>query len=483
MTTSPNQMYELPVLTRTASNDKVSPPILRIPLTSGIPSRGITTGTCNLYRTYAGNKPLEVLHEFFDLQTTELCGIKSRRGGWTAGKKETKWLPNSKRSLFGSHLFEGVTGDVYLFEGETDAMAMSQVVGADGLCLAYSGKPSEPLLNQWIEFLLICLGDNGRLFLCFDDDPDGKAYTLQMQTLWEGGELQQLMLPVGTKDAAQLLLDGGVVEFKPLIFELPEFLLTGQELITTDGNLGRNFLTTGHKELDFLIGGYAPGAITVLAGPTKSGKSSFTADLVVNFIRNHPGKVLFIPLELNVDQTMQFLAAASFGTHFSAMDEGDMVAERTVLSERILMARHFGFLPIDTLGVLLDCIPHTGVKLVVIDHITAAATSFNEGLTTQLLDAMMSFIQSKLNRFRIPGIIVTHTNASGVGSEILGPGALRGSQCLGQIASTLLGIRRLENGLSEVYTIAPSRSTGKMGRVTFEYDGKYTALNRKTSDL
>ena len=332
-----------------------TPPLLALDLQDGIPSRGITHETCNLYRTYRGAKPLEVYHYYYS--QGDLCGVKARRGGWTTGKKETYWFPGSKRSLFGSHLWEGQVCSVYVFEGETDAMAMSQAVGSDGLCLAYGGKPSEETLLEWIDLIRSVGGD---VHLCFDADPDGDAYTQQFRRLWGDGDLLDIVLPPETKDVAQLLLEGGTPAFKPLTYDLPPNLLTGDALVTTHSHAGKDHLSTGHTYLDLLIGGYAPGNIIVLTGPTKSGKSAFTADLTVNFLRSHPGKVLYIPLELSVDETMQVLASASLGVHLTEADSDLMRGEREKLAPRILMAKHFGFLPIDDLDTLLKCIPYTG---------------------------------------------------------------------------------------------------------------------------
>lgn len=456
------------------------PPVLDVPLLRGIPSRGITPETCQLYRTYGTVSPIEVVHHYFSHEDSTIVGIKHRKGGWTSGKKDTWWEEGSKRSLFGSHLYEGQASDVYITEGETDTMALSQAIGSDGLCLAYGGKPSDETLESWVQFILK-ISEGFKVYLCFDADEEGEKYKAQFLRMWKGSELQTLCLPPNTKDVAQLLLDGGTLSFSPLVYSLPENLLTGDALIHTHGLVRHNTLTTGHRDLDWLLGGYESGGIIVLAGPTKQGKTAFVVDLVVKFLHNHTGNVMVVPLELNVDETMQLIAAASLGCHISEVDEEALLAERARLAPRILMVKHFGFMTIDDMNKYMSCIPYFGVKLFVLDHITSACTSFHEGLTTNLLDAMMSFIQSKLNEFRIPAIVVTHTNASG--GDILHVGAVRGSQSICQMASALLGIRRLESGLSEVYTIVPTRFTGKMGRVQFEFNGRFESLNRKTYDL
>jgi archaellum biogenesis ATPase FlaH len=447
------------------------------PLPLGIPSRGITPETCLKYRTYAGRKPLEVVHEYFTLDTDYPCGTKFRVGGWTVGKKDVSWEAGSERSLFGCHLYTGTPTPVYLFEGETDAMAASQVL--DGLCIAYGGTPTPSLLSKWASWIEKV---STKLYLCFDNDSSGVEYTGKFLDEWRGASLNRLVLPPGIKDIAELLMSGGEPTFEELHYTLPDFILTGEDLATVNHVVGE-YQTTGHPGLDTFIGGYSPGKIIVLAGPTKSGKSSFTADLAVKYLQNHEGKILYIPLELNVDETMSFIASASLGVHISEADPSIIAKERARLSSRILMARHFGHLSIDKLETILQCIPYTDVKLLVLDHITMAATSFTEGLTTNLLDAMMSRIQAGINQHGISAIVVTHTNATGSGNEILSPSALRGSQSMGQLASSILGIRRLDNGQSEVYTIAPDRFTGKMGRLSLTFDGSFRAFARRTSNL
>ena len=461
-----------------SSPGEFTPPVFKLPLLSGIPSRGITYETCQLYRTYASTVPLEIYHEYQSLEGGT-CGTKYRKGGWSLGKKEVRWATGSTRSLFGCHLYEGENLDVYLFEGETDAMAMSQRV--EGLCVAYGGNPPPELLTQWVAWIAK-VSEGYQVHLCFDNDVDGRNYQTQFLGEWHGSKVQVLQLPDGTKDAAQLLLEGGEPTFEPLVYKFPDCVLSGDQL-KPQGPVVNTCLSTGHRDLDHYISGWSAGRIVVLAGPSKNGKSSFCCDLAVNYIRLHPGKVLFIPLELSVDETMRFLGAAYAGVHALEITDEALEQAQEKIREKLFMIRHFGHMDITLLETILDCIPHMGVELVVLDHISALCTSYTEGLTTALVDGAMSLLQAKLNKYGVAAIIVTHTNSSGSGNEILAPSAIRGSQSIVQLASSVLGIRRLEDGLSEVYTISPDRYTGKMGRVQFKFDGKFTQLNRKTSLL
>jgi DnaB-like helicase C terminal domain/Toprim-like len=459
---------------------KLIPPTItqQLPL-KGIPSRGISEETCKRYHTYGTTTPLQVLHQYYKPLATAACGYKLRKGGWTVGEKEVSWFKGSERSLFGLHLWEGEQTDVYLCEGETDAMALSQNVD-DGLCLALGGQPTDKQWAEWLDLLhTICGG--GILYLAFDNDEQGAKYNSAVTGRYKG-RIQLLHLPQGVKDVAEALLDDIELEWTDYVYELPPNILTGEELIPSNSILERTSLTTGHIELDSLVGGFNPGGMIVLAGNPKAGKSTFTADLATKFIKNH-GSVLYVPLELSANETMMVLGALNAGIPLSEIDPDRLKQSMAELAPHIYMARHFGHIPIEELDVMLRCIPHIGAKLLVIDHITAAATSFTEGLTTRLLDAMLSLIQARVNEYGIPAVIVTHVNGSGGTCDIHTPNTLRGSMSLAQLAEVVLGIRLLESGLSEVYTITTHRFTGKQGRVTLEFNGSFQAISKRTTKL
>lgn len=412
-------------------------------------------------------------------------GVKYRQYGWNdeQPKKIVSWAPGSKRSLFGIHLWDTTPTTVYLTEGETDTMKIHQCLSALGkdsyLVLGLGGKPSLELWGKWLSIIYEITGDGTYdLVTCFDNDIDGDAYRATVDELYQG-PIKTLIVPPEYKDICEAL---DVVAFSDLElvgYQLPDDVIYGEALSFTLDDATRNYESTGYKLLDILVGGYCPGRLTVIAGPPKSGKSSFTCQLVVNYIRQYRKPVMFIPLELNIQDTLMMLAAIWAGIPLDVITPEALLAAADEIRPYLYMVKHFGYMDIDRLAGRLTVLKKKGIEFFVLDHITALATSFSEGLTTQLIDAAISLIQSRLNEYGVAGIVVSHTNNSA--GDVLTPSSLRGSLALCQLPSVVLGVRRLEEGLSDVYTILPSRFVGKMGKVTFEYEGCYKPLVSKRS--
>jgi RecA/RadA recombinase len=449
-------------------------PLVKLEL-NGIKSRGITPETCGIYEIFGTSHPLEIGIPLYDYWTKELVGIKYRKGGWTKGKKEVYYSKGSKRSLFGVHLaLEGEEYNVYLCEGETDAMRLSQWEGLEpySLCLAYGGHPDKAT-QGWIEELRAIVG-TCTLYTCFDNDASGYGYRDTLDAQWEGS-ISHINLPQDVKDVCELLESGREPQWGT--YQLPENLLTGEELILDEETAKCDYLTTGYPYLDELIGGFSPGGMILIAGAPKNGKTSFVNQLVVNFLNNNHGKVLLAPLELSYQETVQSLAAISLGKLLTDCSKDELKEASKPLSKKLFVLRHFGYLSISELRKQLDVIPKLGIKLLVLDHITAAVTSFDSGLTTQLLDSMMSLIQAKVNEYGISVIIVSHVNKTD--NDRITTKDLRGSNSLSQIPSSILGVTIIEDGVTRVHTLTVTRAIGRTGEVLFDFNGKYEEVPKK----
>jgi hypothetical protein len=170
---------------------------------------------------------------------------------------------------------------------------------------------------------------------------------------------------------------------------------------------------------------------------------------------------------------MLVLGASNAGKNLNDISQEDLRSSMESLTPFLAMIKHFGFLEIDSLEEILNAIPKMGIELLVFDHITAGATSYTDGLTTRLIDSMLSLVQAKLNEFEIPGVVVTHISKT---QGTITSADLRGSYALAQLPSVVLAIRRCENGLSEIYTVTPDRFIGQHGKVMLEFDGNFKAF-------
>lgn len=419
---------------------------------------------------FGTSDPLEIGFPLYELGNPKPVAYKYRKGGWVVGKKTVHYSKGSKRSLFGLHLaLPGETYDVYICEGETDAMRLSQYEGLEpfALCLAYGGNPDRKA--DWVSILSTIVGDN-TLYTSFDNDESGYKLRDELTAQWKG-KIKHINLPLGVKDVCELLQLGRVPSWDA--FQLPGNLLTGDDLTLTGDNHSRTFLSTGYEELDYIMGGYSPGEMMLLAGGPKNGKTTFLNQLVVKYLEQKHGKVLLLPLELSYQRTMQSLAAIKLNKLQTDCSDSELEVASRSMSDDLFVMRHFGFMTIKELENMLDLIPRLGVKLVVMDHITAAVTSFDSGLTTQLLDAMLSLIQSKINIYGVTAIVVSHVNRTDDEKLKISVKHLRGSNALAQIPASIWGITLIEEGVTRLHTLTVTRALGRSGEVVFDFDGQY----------
>lgn len=324
-------------------------------------------------------------------------------------------------------------------------MAIHQTLTDGGLSLCYGGNPDDTQLAEWVAYIKRVATV---VYLCFDSDAAGQAYQQKFLKLYGSHEVYGLVLPPGFKDACELLMGGGTLQFERLP-RLPSTVFTAQQVVerATQAELAE-VLTTGIKPLDKLIGGYKPGKFVLISGVTKQGKSSFVVDLAVKYIRAHSKPVMFIPLELTMYETLAHFPVDChpylyFVQHFGATDEG-FIAEN------------------------IRACTQLGVSLVILDHLTAAGTSFTEGLQTSAIDALVYQLKALINELDLALIGVSHTNASCTG--IVEANHLRGSAALVQVPSVTLGIRRLEDNVMELRSVTADRDTGVLGRINFLYE-------------
>jgi hypothetical protein len=428
-------------------------------------SRGITTETLAYLDIVSPGKPLTIATPVYKHQ--RLVGWKYRTGGWSnSSDKVTSWAPGSERWLIGTQKWDGNRCHVYLCEGETDMAAVTQHTNCDPRHLAVC-LGGNPLDSHWVEWLGWIAQAAEHVHLCFDNDKHGDKYLALFEKHWgyrDYPPVDRIDLPPDIKDVADLLLQG-----HPLTFaswpSIPDTILSAsqvRELAICGENQAA--ITTGDSYLDMLIEGYRPGKIVVLAGLPKQGKSSYCAWLAMQYITTHKKPVLIFSLELTADE--------SLGSFDKVSNEYD---------DYLYFVKAFGYITPEFLVKHLHACAALGIKLVVIDHITAACTQFgSEGLTTQALDGFMYHLQALANELGLYVLAVSHVNSGCTGTVT--PRDLRGSLSITQVADCVFGVQRLDTGMTEIRTVIPDRVMGVQGRINYQFEeGKFTHLDYKAN--
>ncbi|UOL49094.1 DNA primase [Leptolyngbya phage Lbo240-yong1] len=442
----------------------------------GLSTRGVTAETCEMYRVYSTGVPLEIVAEFLD-DNLEPVAYHYRKGGWIPeqGKKSTWWAEGSVRTLFGYHLWveQGFPTniDVALCEGETDAMALSQAM-PDVLCLALAGNPSSELWGEWLTTISSMTGENGKLYLAFDADADGDKYTEYVDDHYTKTRCQLDLQ--GFKDVAEMLLEGCDPKWVSLP-KLPASIVSAVEVnakLRTKGVAYEPGLSLGWTRVDHLTSGYYPGSLLMVAAPAKAGKSSFVGNCVVNFITLHKQPVMFVPLEMPIEQVQPLLGACILGEDLESADPNDVFDAVDSISPLLHWVRHYGRIMPEDIDKWFKAAKMLGVKLVVIDPIQAATAqgSLDHESATVNIDALMYHISGQLIRYEMSGLVVSHVNTAEPDQRV-SPDALRGSRGLAQIPTCVLGLQRVDDGATKLYTLIVDRRLGRSGEVHLEYHG------------
>lgn len=410
-------------------------------------------------------------------------GWKYRKGGWlkTSPPKETWWAAGSKRSLFGLHLWDGEPCNAYLCEGETDAMRLFQLMGETELVLALAGNPSDETFTEWLNTLadeVVGGVSEYALYCAFDNDEAGKKYERFVNKHYR---LRHYGMQLGNSKDVCDWADAND-NATPTWERLPKLPRNIRKMSTIVGEMRKKpepiakGITTGIHGLDYLTTGHFPGSLMMIAAPTKQGKSTLVNDLAVKYVKAHGKQVMMVPLELTDETTTLLVGANVAGVSLYDSDASDVLHGCDNVSDNIFVVKHFGYMTVPQLQEIVESAVQLGVELIVLDHITAAATHPLDGLLTGQLDAMLYSLMNWLNEYGLSCICVSHVN--GEPTDLVTSRTLRGSRALGQVPTSVIGLMRTEEGSARLYSIEADRRTGRRGIVELAYEhGTYTEVD------
>ena len=417
---------------------------------------------------------------YYEISTGKLIGFKYRNieEEKKTKKKSIKTLNGDMFSVFGLQV-KGTNKVLILTEGETDTMAWKQALPE---CTVWGIPGAQHVERSLTRVLEKALLNYEKIVIAFDNDEAGREGLDVALAMLPPIKTYTVEYPSGCKDACDVLLSGGAKGLKECIKNAtqvkPQDIIGDDELIERAMELSENTgnlfgETTGYPELDELIGGWTPGMVAMLAGDTGTGKTSFSLQLVHKLVRN--GKnVFFIPLEMTPEQVMLKLVEMELHRAVISDPHAEQPPREMKLAAMRLITKHVKFL--NKFGALSNEYLTQQIEIatlayksdvVVLDHITAAATANGGGWAE--IDQMVYSLKASALQHRIAILIVSHVNKMGQAKR---PTAdmLRGSASLKQAVDVVLLIHRNhKEGYTELWTGKVDRFIGRMGKVLFEY--------------
>lgn len=433
-----------------------------------IPSRGIDEKTARKYGYKTVRKNNQAFQVASVYRNRELVGQHIRGEG-----KKFKWIGTPRGcEMWGQHLFEHGGKRLVITEGEIDAMTVFQVNnGWPVVSLPNGVQSAERSIKDNLEFV----ASYKEVILMFDMDDAGQEAAKKVAELLPPGKAKIAALPC--KDANECLQKGQSKAVVSAIFQAAPF---SPDEILHVSSINRDEIRVDtvapypwDSLTEFLIG-QRGGEISLWASGTGSGKSTIlrevakhhldegrsvgmimleespheTKDDIISLMINSPVRAVRAQKIMNeLREKMGKPPIVTDITDFS--EEKYEKAHQELASTRLYIYDHLGNNAMENILARIDYMAVSlGVDVIVLDHITALATSMltddnnNERL---VIDNVMKHLRSLAERTGVHIDVVSQLKKTEKhfeeGSRITLQD-LKGSGSLGSVPNNIIALER-----------------------------------------
>jgi len=476
--------------------------------------RGITEDTARRYGyevANINNKRVEIANFYQDgrLVAQHLRGPN----------KQFHWNGNSRGvTLWGQHLWKPGGKKLYITEGEYDCMTVNQLLGGKwcAVSLPNGAAGAVRAVKDNLEFV----SSFDDVILVFDQDEAGKAAAVNVAELLPPGKAKIAVLPY--KDANECLVKGAGQEVVNAVWQAAEYSpdeIVHVSKIQEDKDIveSRVYPFPFNSLTEFLIG-QRSGEISLWCSGTGSGKSTILRELMYHHLEEGRS-VGAIMLEESPQETMDDMISLILNKPVRSIKAGRMLNQlreqmgkdpihmeviddltdeeyadaRKQLSETsFYIYDHLGNNGLKNLCARIEFMAVSlGVDVIVLDHITAAATGlmgditdFDGGNSERLLiDNIMKELRSLVSRTGVRIDVVSQLKKSSKAFEEgdrITLQDLRGSGSLASVPNVVLSLERDRQNPDErtanttMVRVLKNRLTGRAGVATALYFNRMT---------
>ena len=490
-------------------------PITGTPL--GLPARKISGKVANEYG-YFQDGDIQVANYYRD---GSLVGQKVR-----TRNKDFWWNKGTpgrvKAELFGQHLCKHGGQMLVITEGEIDAMSCREVLNTWPCVSVIDGASSAV---QSIKDNLEFVNSYEKIVLCFDQDEAGRKAAYEVAQILPPGKAHITSLPY--KDANECLVNGAVKQLYNCIWEArqysPDEVLHVSDIETNNNIEDMQVWETPFDGMTEALLGQRPGEITLWTSGTGSGKTTIlkefifhhlsqgrsvgaimleespeeTKDDLLSYILNKPIRALRASKIMN--QLRVKMGKSPLHTDFvdDLSDDEYAQACAQLNKTKLFIYDHLGNSAMSNLLNRIEFMATAlDVDVIVLDHITAAATGLMAAKTEandderQLIDKMMKELRSIAVRTGVHIDVISQLKKSHKAYEEgdrITLQDLRGSGSLSSVPNTVLALERNRQhedpvvANTTVVRILKNRLTGRVGIAScLHYDrskGKLEEIN------
>ena len=400
-----------------------------------------------------------------------------------SGTSKEYWFDGESTGigLFGVHCASG-DRRIIVTEGELDALSAYQMMGYAAVSIPLGVQSATKFIKASAQYLETF----DEIVFLFDMDAVGRTAQAECVKLLDQSKVKSMSLPIGFKDANDMLVAGKEKEFKECYWSAQAYTPTG--IISTEDVIERtvSFLMdksarhgkpTGYDGLDKLIGGWRAGEVTTIVAGTGIGKSSITRALCYKQVVLGV-KTLYIPLEDMLEQaTSRFLemhTASSLVKSNDVPNEALMRQGLFEVLENLTLFDQSGAISVDDLvssigyAVRKDCI-----EFVALDHISAMTSNRDTDERRALDNAIQALKLRVAKDLKCAVLVVSHISRDSSDKEDNKPtlARVKGASSIAQYSDAVLGLEReRKQQLTTFRTLKASRLWGVFGEFSVKWD-------------
>lgn len=422
--------------------------------------------------------------DFYDLTVTNQAvvfsyhGVNGERGGKIrrAGKEFITEGEFQRCALYGYQTLKKAAKQrsktIIITEGEADAMAAFQMANripdeatsissstrntiVPVLSIKSGAKSAERDFKDHLELL----EEFDRVFICFDNDPQGRDAADRCAKLINPGKA--FVVELDHKDACEYTKRGLSEEFLAHLANTKAYTPSGiqngaddYDRLWADQNI-KSIPFPFDKLQDRTLGIRSREIVTWAAG-TGVGKSSVLRELQHYYLKNTDNNIGIIALEESVDRTRRGIMAVEANDRlhlnevFSKYSKQDIKKffDVTLGTGRVYLYDHFGSMSTDDLMSRvrymvqgLDC------RIIFIDHLSILVSGMDISDERKAIDRTMTLLRKLTEETGCTLHLVTHlrrlnsdrSHEEGVEINL---GHLRGSHGIAQISDTVIAMER-----------------------------------------
>tara|TARA_R100000353_G_scaffold118921_1_gene84709 strand:+ start:1977 stop:3683 length:1707 start_codon:yes stop_codon:yes gene_type:complete len=464
--------------------------------------RQINVKTCRLY----GYKCAQVGEQEFQFWNAFKDGTLVAQKLRKNDTKEFKWVGNSRNpELFGQGLFKMNGKRLVITEGEIDCLTVSQLMENKWPVVSLPNGAASAVRDIKNNYDFVASYEE--VVLLFDNDDAGREAARAVADILPPGKakIAKIML----KDPNEHMLAGETKSLINAIWEAqlysPDEILHVSNVIA-DNNTNTEVWSIPWPGLNEFLIGQRSGEITLWTSGTGSGKSTIVRELIYShlnegrsvgaiMLEETPQETVDDIISLHINKPIRSIRAAntmndlreSMGVERVEYTVCENYSEEEYLGAKKWLAEtgfyvydHEGHNAMQNLLQRMEFMATSlGVKVIILDHITAAATAMmaseDNNSERLLIDTLMKGIRSLCVRTGVHVDVVSQLKKTDKpyeeGSRITLQD-LRGSGSLSSVPNTVIGLERNRQASNHdeanttVVRILKNRLTGRAGVAT-----------------